>query len=88
MVPRRSGHAADHGPARPATGKRAPRRSKRMKSMPMEFLHGRPLSSEELDMIRKQIEDMDDITAIDDEVRGIVERNWPHLVAKLPPQEE
>jgi hypothetical protein len=27
---------------------------------------------------------MDDITAIDDKVRGIVERNWPHLVAKLP----
>jgi hypothetical protein len=31
-------------------------------------------------MIRKQIESMDDITAIDDEVRGIVERNWPHLM--------
>jgi hypothetical protein len=29
---------------------------------------------------------MDDITAIDDEVRGIVERNWSHLVAKLPPK--
>jgi hypothetical protein len=31
---------------------------------------------------------MDDITAIDDEVRGIVERNWPHLVTTLPPRDE
>jgi hypothetical protein len=31
---------------------------------------GRPLSPEELDLIRKQIESMDNITAIDDEVRG------------------
>ena len=38
-------------------------------------------------MLRQQIEGMDDITAIDDEVRGIVERNWPHLVAKLPPED-
>ena len=47
-----------------------------------------PLSPEELDMIREQIEAMEDITAIDDEVRGIVERHWPHLVAKLPPRDE
>jgi hypothetical protein len=39
-------------------------------------------------MIREQIESMEDITAIDDEVRGILERNWPHLVSKLPPREE
>jgi hypothetical protein len=52
-------------------------------------MFGRPLSPEELDMIREQIESMDDITAIDDErVRGIVERNWPHLVSKLPAREE
>ena len=34
-------------------------------------------------MVREQIEPMDDITAIEDEVRGIVERNWSHLVSKL-----
>jgi hypothetical protein len=56
--------------------------------MPIEFMFGRPLSPEELDMIREQIESMDDITAINDEVRGIVERNWPHLVSKLPAREE
>jgi hypothetical protein len=55
---------------------------------PMEFMFGRPLEPEELELLRKQIESMDDITAIDDEVRGIVERNWPHLLSKLPPQQE
>jgi hypothetical protein len=54
----------------------------------MEFLFGRPLTAEELELIRQQIESMDDITAIDDEMRGIVERNWPHLLSKLPPAEK
>ena len=31
---------------------------------------------------------MDDITAIDDEVRGIAEWNWPHLLCKLPAEPE
>ena len=53
-----------------------------------EFLHGRPLSPEELDTIRQQLEGMDDVTVIDPEVRAIVERNWPHLLAKLPPDDE
>ncbi len=54
--------------------------------MPMEFLHGRPLSPDELEMIRQRIEALDDIGAVDDEIRGIVKRNWPHLLAKLPPE--
>jgi hypothetical protein len=57
--------------------------------MPMEFLHGRPLSPEELEMIRRQIEEgFEVIGAVDDEIRGIVARNWPHLLAKLPPEED
>src|SRR5215470_1597700 len=36
------------------------------KSMPVEFLHGRPLCPEELEMIREQIESLDDIGAVDD----------------------
>jgi hypothetical protein len=56
--------------------------------MPIEFLHGRPLEPEELEMIRLQIESgFDTIEAVDPELRGIVERNWPHLLAKLPPDE-
>jgi hypothetical protein len=54
--------------------------------MPMEFMFGRPLSPEELELIRSQIESMDQIDAVSDGVRGIVERNWPHLVSKLPPE--
>jgi hypothetical protein len=56
--------------------------------MPIEFLHGRPLSPEELERIRRSIELFDDIGAVHDEIRGIVARNWPHLLAKLPPEEE
>jgi len=58
------------------------------KSMPMEFLHGRPLSPEDLEKIRLEIESFDNIDVIDDEIRGIVARNWPHLLSKLPPQDE
>src|SRR5712671_555850 len=59
------------------------------KTMPMEFLHGRPLSPEDLEMIRRQIEEgFEVIGAVDDEIRGIVARNWPHLLSKLPPEEE
>src|SRR6266446_2518067 len=57
------------------------------KSMPIEFMHGRPLSPEELEMIRRQIEEgFDNITEVDDEIRGIVARNWPYLLEKLPPE--
>ena len=57
--------------------------------MPIEFLHGRPLSPEELEIIRRQIEEgFEVISAVDPEIHGIVARNWPHLVAKLPPREQ
>jgi len=45
----------------------------------MEFLRGRPLSPEELEMLRQQIEEgFDNIAEVDDGIRGIVARNWPH----------
>ena len=50
----------------------------------MEFLNDRPLSPEDLYRLRREIEEFDDIDAVSDEVRGIVRRNWPHLLAKLP----
>src|SRR5215470_2850285 len=58
------------------------------KSMPIEFLHGRPLSPKDLETIRREIETMDDIGAVDDEIRGIVARNWPHLLANLPREKD
>src|SRR5260370_5359616 len=43
---------------------------------------------EELEMIRREIEAFDHIGAVDDEIRGIVARNWPHVLSKLPPEED
>jgi hypothetical protein len=54
----------------------------------MEFLHGRPLSPEDLEMIRRQVEEFEVIGVVDDEIRSIVARNWPHLLSKLPPEED
>jgi hypothetical protein len=46
------------------------------KSMPVEFLHGRPLTPDDLELIRQQIEyGFDNITRIDLEIRDIVARN-------------
>jgi hypothetical protein len=43
------------------------------------------LSSDELELIRRFIEESD-IDAIDDEMHELVEKHWPWLLAKLPPQ--
>jgi hypothetical protein len=57
--------------------------------MPIEIFQGRPLEPEELELIRLQVESgFDRIEAIDPEIRGIVERNWPHLLSKLPPEDD
>jgi hypothetical protein len=50
-----------------------------------EFFGGEPLTPEDLDAMRRQIEELDTIDEIDPEVRAIMKRNWPHLLAKLPP---
>jgi hypothetical protein len=56
--------------------------------MPIEFYQGRPLEPEELEAIRQHLEQFDTIEAIDPEMRGTVERNWPQLVAKLPSDDD
>jgi hypothetical protein len=66
----------------------APPAARWNKKMPIEFLHGRALSPEELEIIRRQVEEFEVIGAVDDEIRGIVARNWPHLLSKLPPEED
>ena len=49
----------------------------------------RPFSADELEMLRRQIEGrFDDIVEVDDEIRGVVARNWPHLLEKLPAPED
>jgi hypothetical protein len=55
--------------------------------MAVQFLYGRPLSQADLDGIRRDLEAMDNIEVVTDQLREIVVRNWPHLVAKLPPEQ-
>jgi hypothetical protein len=42
------------------------------KRMPMEFLHGRPLSPGDPEMIRRQVEEFEVVAAVDHKIRGIV----------------
>jgi len=51
-------------------------------------LSGHALSPDELEYVRREIEGAANITKVSDELRGIVARNWPHLLCKLPPPEE
>jgi len=53
--------------------------------MPPEFLDGRELSEADLEAIRLQLEAFDHVDAVSDEMRALIERRWPLLVAKLPP---
>jgi hypothetical protein len=55
--------------------------------MATEFLHGRPIEPEELEMIRAEIEEFGMVGPVDPELRALVARNWPHLLSKLPPEE-
>ena len=47
---------------------------------------GYALSPADLKWIRNQIERLDGINAVDDELRELVESQWPDLVGKLQPR--
>jgi hypothetical protein len=47
---------------------------------------GRVLSRGELKLIRREVEGFDTIDLIDDEMRELIEREWPDLAVKLPPR--
>ncbi len=47
---------------------------------------GRVLSEDDLKWIRREIECLDGIDVIDDELRELIESQWPDPVVKLPPQ--
>ena len=53
------------------------------KQKPM--LNGRELSEFELAQIRRQIENVDTIDVVSDEMRALIEQQWPHLMAKIRP---
>lgn len=46
---------------------------------------GRELSEFELAQIRRQIERMATIEVVSDELRALIEQQWPHLLAKIRP---
>lgn len=46
---------------------------------------GQPLSDEQLEVLRAQIESFDSVDEIDPEIRAIIAERWPHLLAKLAP---
>jgi hypothetical protein len=49
-------------------------------------LDGHELSDEQLAQIRKQVEGFDTIDALTDEMRELIEMQWPDLAWKLPPK--
>jgi hypothetical protein len=49
-------------------------------------LYGRELSDAELETIRKHVQSFGTIEAIDDDMRALIESQWPDLVSKLPPK--
>jgi hypothetical protein len=55
-----------------------------MSKKPM--FRGRVLSRGELKLIREEVESFDAIDVVDDEMRELIEREWPDLAVKLPPR--
>ncbi|MCK1575765.1 hypothetical protein [Bradyrhizobium sp. 174] len=51
--------------------------------MPIEIYRGHVLDPDQMEALRVQLENLDSIQEVDAELRGIIERNWPHLIAKL-----
>jgi hypothetical protein len=52
--------------------------------MPMSRYHDMP--SEQLEQLRRMIEEMDTIEVIDDDTRELIEKRWPGLLDKIPPK--
>jgi hypothetical protein len=59
-----------------------------MARKPRTTFRGRKLSDAELREIRKQVEGFDSIDVIDDEMRELIESQWPDLLHKLPPRRD
>jgi hypothetical protein len=51
-------------------------------SKPKPMLDGRELSEFELAQIRRQIEGIETIDAVSDEMRALIEQQWPHLLGE------
>ena len=45
------------------------------------------LTEDQLRQIRAHLDGFDSIEAVTDEMRALIESEWPELLAKLPPRE-
>jgi hypothetical protein len=55
---------------------------------PRRVFRNRILTDGELAALRPEIESYDSIEHVDDEVRALIESEWPDLVGKLPPKQK
>jgi hypothetical protein len=69
------------GPRRPAD-----EISKRRRRYSPRIIDGKALTPADLRRLHKRLLEMDVIEAISDEMRAVVENEWPEMVHKLPPK--
>lgn len=49
------------------------------------MLGGHELSQTQLDHLKKTLEDFEEIGEVSNDMRALIEQEWPHLLAKLRP---
>lgn len=81
------GSVFDHEGPLPHPGQDSGTTGRSKRSMPIEIYRGHVLDPDQMEALRVQLENFDSIQEVDAELRGIIERNWPHLIAKLPPDD-
>jgi hypothetical protein len=59
-----------------------------MSDEPRRVFRNRILTDDELAALRAEIESFDSIEAVDDDLRALIESEWPDLVSKLPPKQK
>jgi hypothetical protein len=50
------------------------------------IVDGRPMTADDLQRLHDYLLDMEAISAISDQMRTVVESEWPELAHKLPPK--
>ena len=53
---------------------------------PKAMLGGSELSPQELARIKSELEFFDQVEHVSDEMRAVIEAQWPELLCKLPPK--
>jgi hypothetical protein len=56
-----------------------------LRGLQARVVAGRVMTSADLERLRRELRDFDPIDFISDEMRAVIEDEWPELVHKLPP---